>query len=102
MDRSYYVLQAIYGVFNNIGKILLRKSTVFFHKKNIFTPCTVRRCTVFIYIIKSYAVLRRTMYSIIFNLIWMPYNYAGRSGVSTELNKQFNKQRDERNTMYFC
>jgi len=36
MDRSYDVLQAVYGIFN-IGKILLRNSPVFFHKKIFYT-----------------------------------------------------------------
>jgi len=40
MDRSYDVLQAVYGVFN-IGKILLRNSTAFFHKKNYFYIVTL-------------------------------------------------------------
>jgi len=32
-----------------------------------------------------YKILRRTMYGVIFDLIWTPYNYAGWSGVSVEL-----------------
>jgi len=36
MDRSYDVLQAVYGIFN-IDKILLRNSTAFFKKKYFYT-----------------------------------------------------------------
>jgi len=61
MDRSYAVLQAIYGVFN-IGKILLQNSMAFFRR-------TLYVFTTLYGVYLHYKILRRTIYCIIFNLI---------------------------------
>jgi len=73
MDRSYNILEAVYGVFNII--IIYCYGTVqrFFIKQYFYAL----HCTSLYGVYLHYEILCRAMqymYGVIFNLIWAPYN----------------------------